>query len=239
MIDTLERTETRRMDTAIPKGDPARAAEFAKRLDTACDAHPHAPPLHRGRYRWICDEMEKHGILVTTSAVAKWFSGDYMPRGRNMDMLARILDVDVVWLQTGVDAMLRPKEQRNRNALAEGAVNLVAGLIQLEGGHIAFPAKDDRRAKDARIDLEAIIRGARYSFHIILAERGDGDKMRIGVPLNYHELVVLAVVIEGFAAVVYEVTPDVIERGKNRGGSIEVETRPGELREITSFAERL
>lgn len=235
MIDTLERTETRRMDTAIPKGDPARAAEFAKRLDTACDAHPHAPPLHRGRYRWIYVEMGKHGIQVTTSAVAKWFSGDYMPRGRNMDMLARILDVDVVWLQTGVDAMLRPKEHRHRNALAEGAVNLVAGLIQLGGGHIAFPEPE----RGGQVDLEAIIRGARYSFHVILAGTGNGEKMRIGVPPNYHELVVLAVVLDGFAVKVYEVTPDLVERGKNRGGSIEVIARPDDLREITSFAERL
>jgi len=163
--------------------------------------------------------------------VRKWFAGEAMPRPDKTALLAELLMVDVAWLQIGVDPDMAPRDRKIRNAQADGAVNAVAGFIQMDGGHPAFPKES------GAVDLHAIIRGAKYDFHISTADAAG----HFHVPLENEELIVLGVKrAEGFCMDIYELTPDLIEaHGVRRGGSIEVAVPPKELRRVESFSNRL
>lgn len=194
-----------------------RDAEFAKRLESACDGHPHVPPLHRGRLTWFRDQLQQRfKMSVTTETVRKWFWGEAKPRPDKIAMIAELLGVDVAWLQIGVDPGMPPRERKARNAMADGAVNIVAGLIQMDGGHPAFPDEE------GEIDLYAIIRGANYAFHVSLGEPV-GAGARFAVPVKRKGLLVLGLLRRDLCFEIIEITEALIEaRGTKRGGSIEV-----------------
>lgn len=209
-----------------------RHPEFAKRLDSACDSIGHCPPKHKGRQSWVMRELKtRFKEEVTPETVRKWFAGEAMPRPDKTALLAEMLMVDVAWLQIGVDPDMTPRDRKARNAVADGAVNAVAGFIQMDGGHPAFPKGGHP------VDLHAIIRGAKYDFHICTAD-ADGH---FHVPVDNEELIVLGVTRgEGFCLEIYELTPDVIEKhGNRRGGSIEVTVPTKKLRRVESFSNRL
>jgi len=209
-----------------------RHPEFAKRLDSACDSVGQCPPKHKGRQNWVMRELKsRFKEEVTPETVRKWFAGEAMPRPDKTAMLAELLMVDVAWLQIGVDPDMAPRDRKARNAVADGAVNAVAGFIQMDGGHPAFPKED------GPVDLHAIIRGAKYDFHISTAD-ADGH---FHVPVDNEELIVLGVARgDGFCLEIYELMPDVIEKhGNRRGGSIEVAVPTKKLRRVESFSNRL
>lgn len=209
-----------------------RHPEFAKRLDSACDNNGHCPPKHKGRQTWVRRELHnRFEEDVTPETVRKWFSGEAMPRPDKTAMLAEILQVDVAWLQIGVDPDLAPRDRKVRNAVVNGAVNAVAGFIQMDGGHPAFPEKE------GSVDLHAIIRGAKYDFHVSTAD----DAGHFHVPVDHEDMIVLGAVRgEGFCLEIYELTPDVIEKhGNRRGGSIGVAVPTKKLRRVESFSNRL
>jgi hypothetical protein len=216
-----------------------RSPEFARRFEQAADLHPHCPAKHRGRLEWVSDQMTKKGHSVSNETVRKWFSGEATPRPDKGAVLAEIMEVDVAWLQMGIDANLAPRERKARNAMADGAVNVVAGLIQMDGGNPAFPDDDDKRAEREHIDLYAIIRGGSYSLNITLGET-EGRKAKFAVPTALGENVIaLGVIREGFTFDVFELTPDLIETGARRGASIEVTADASKLRRIEGFNRRL
>jgi hypothetical protein len=157
-----------------------------------------------------------------------------MPRNEKVAALSQVLEADAAWLQMGYDPQATPKERRVRNAMADGAVNMIAGLIQMDGGHPAFPAEDE-----SPVDLHAIIRGAKYDLHIALGETYDRNA-RFTVPAKSIDAVtVLGVIRDGFAVDVFELTPEVIEEhGQRRGGSIDIEVPGSELRPIKTFEQR-
>lgn len=219
--------------------DPA----FAKRLEEACDKNPNIPPLHSGRLVWVREELKrKFDVSVSLETVRKWFWGEVTPRPDKSAMLASILEVDQAWLQIGIVADLAPRERRARNAMADGVVNVIAGLIQMDGAHPAFPDPDDARATRDNVDLYAIIKGANYAIHVSMGAI-EGDGLRFPVPAKYENVVVLGVVREGFCVDVFELTSEVIETlGNRRGGSIELSLSAEQVRElhrIESFAQRL
>lgn len=160
---------------------------FAQRLNAACDGHPHIPPYGQGRQTWI-----KENTGVSHEAVRKWFTGEARPRPNKMREISKILEVDEAWLSLGITPDLDPKERRARNAIADGAVNVVAGLIQMNGGNCAFP--DDKDPRAAFVDLYAIIRGAQFSIHVALAQQVSEGVYKFNVPKEFEDCTVLGAV---------------------------------------------
>lgn len=206
-----------------------RDAGFAKRFEMACDSHDHCPPLHLGRLRWIADQFsERFGETITTETVRKWRFGEAKPRQDKNALLAQILEVDPTWLYMGVDPELEPKERKARNAMADGAVNIVAGMIQMDGGHPAFPEEGGKE----NVDLYAIIKGAQYALHICTAD----SEGKFAVPTRHQGITVLGLTRKGMSFEIVELSEEIIAAGRKRGGSIEV-TEKG--RKITTFSRRL
>ena len=143
-----------------------RHKDFAKRIEIACENHAHAPSGH-GRQVWLKNALEeKFDEKVSTEAVRKWFAGEARPKPKMMSIVARALAVDEAWLALGITPTATPVEKRKQNALASGAVNLVAAQIQLAGGNIAFPEDPDA------FDLSAIIRGKSLNITVRLLSAG-------------------------------------------------------------------
>lgn len=76
--------------------------EFAERLDLACARNGECPPLNKGRLTWVKRRFhEETGRSLSVEAIRKWFSGDAWPRRDSVLILAKVLNVDSVWLETG------------------------------------------------------------------------------------------------------------------------------------------
>lgn len=225
-----------------------RHPEFAKRLQQAVDGNPHVSQRNFGRLRWFSDQLrDRFQIKASVEGVRKWFDGLTLPRSATMDALAQILEVDRAWLALGVTPNLDQREQKLRNAEADGAVNVVAGLIQMSGSNPAFPTKGDARAEKSHIDLYAIIRGAQYAFHVAVATEIAGG-FRFGVPVEAaQDAFVLGLIRrEGFAVDLLELDAEgLAAHGKRRGASIDVvvnsnySTETHTWTRIQSFARRL
>lgn len=209
-----------------------RDAGYAQRLTLACDRSSLCPPLHQGRLVWIVENLQKRFRLdVTTETVRKWLHGESKPKLDKNARLAELLGVDPVWLYQGIDAALSPREKKARNAMADGAVNVIAGFIQMDGGSVAFPEEE------GNVDLFAIIKGGQYAIHVCLGEERDGA-YHFPAPADYSGVVVLGVVRSGLSVLVTELTPEIIEEnGGRRGGAIDVSL--GEIELIESFTQRL
>lgn len=172
---------------------PIRDKAFARRLNEACDGHPHVPPYNYGRLSWVRDHMqEDQAVDVSLETVRKWFAGEARPRPDKMSKLAALLHVDEAWLSLGITPEMAPSERRAFHENATGALNVVAGLIQLSGGHPAFPEEGDPRGKTA--NLYAIIKGKQIALYVTLGiEEGEGS-YRFTVPANANGSVVVGVV---------------------------------------------
>ncbi len=94
-----------------------------------------------------------------------------------MTCLAKVLDVDEAWLSLGINPVESPTEKKVRNAVADGAVNYVAGLIQMAGGTIAFPDKSEG------YDLFTIINGRKHQIEIKTA-RQENNHFEVRVAPN-------------------------------------------------------
>jgi hypothetical protein len=212
---------------------------LAKRLESACDGNPDVPPLNHGRLGWFVEQLEDRDIQVTVETVRKWFAGETRPRPAPTTALAQILKVDELWLTNGTLPEFNEVQRKRHNAVAGGVVNLVAGFIQIDGGHPAFPADDDSEAKAKNVDLYAIIRGAKYNFHIAPV-LGEGADRHFIVPHEAKETVVLGVVPEGFRVRIFELDWEtVMEKCERKSAGYHVPLEGIILREITSFAERI
>lgn len=166
---------------------PVRDRAFAIRLRKAIEGVPNIPEFGQGQQTWIRDRLD-----VSAEAVRKWFSGEARPRPAMMKKLASVLEVDEAWLSLGVAPDVGPKERKARNAVADGAVNVLAGLIQMNGGHVAFPGDKDPRSE--YVDLYAIIRGANLAFHVSLANELSEGSYRFDVPKEYQDCTVVGVI---------------------------------------------
>lgn len=219
--------------------------EFAKRMQLACDGNPNVPLPNHGRLGWFVTEFERRfGASVTIETVRKWFAGETIPRPKMMGYLAATLEVDHAWLSVGATSQITEKQKKVRNAAADGAVNVVAGLIQICGGSPAFPDDKDRRAAEDKIDLYAVIKGAQYSFHVCLGERA-GNEYQFAIPTEaVRSALVIGLIRTGDLAFrFFEMEGELIaERGQRKGGFFIV-TAPANpastWKEITTFSERL
>ncbi|WP_127076853.1 hypothetical protein [Rhodomicrobium lacus] len=204
------------------RDDPPHKA-FAKRFEDVCENHPAVPDFSRGRYRWIRDELEaRFGIIVGRETVRKWHTGETIPRNDKMKALAELLSVDYGWLAFGI----RPEldvEKRPARVLAESAAaNLIAGFIQLAGGHCAFPEAD---APNSFVDVYAILGNRQRALAISLAKPQENGKLRFSVTNEYAKCTVIGVVQTGIGSIdMYVIPPQLIERhGVLRGPSTDIE----------------
>ena len=218
-----------------------RDAGYAERLKKACDASPHCPPA-RGRLTWISQQfLKRYDEKVSVESVRKWYAGIVKPMRDKNSKLATMLDVDDVWLYLGVNPDMSPRERKVRNAEVDGAVNVIAGFIQMDGGSPAFPEESDALAQRRHIDLYAVIKGASYSFHISLAHK-HGDDWRFSLPNVPDMPIVLGVVRDGFSVDVIELTPELVEThgsGTAAARSVTLTEAQVEAGMLTSFAKRL
>lgn len=225
-----------------PKIRIVRDAPFAQRITKAADHHPHVPPIAQGRLSWFRDRFKAdYGIEISLETVRKWFYGEAKPRPDKMTMLAKMLEVDEGWLSLGLEPDLQPREQKARNAVADGAVNLLAGVIQMNGGNPAFPVEGDRRAERNHIDLYAIIRGAQYAFHVSLAAKADVG-YRFTVPSEWEDAFQMGVImVDPTTFWFIEIGEFDVAKGTKRGGFVEVTIshREAEKRRITNFSQRI
>lgn len=198
-----------------------RDKAFAKRLEIACEGNPHCPTdEYRGKQKWVYDNLlEQFGIKVSPEAVRRWFAGEMRPRPKTIAALARLLEVDLGWLTLGTAPDMTPKEQKARNATADGAVNMVAGIIQMQGGHVAFP-----EAGDTSADMFAIIGGKQYTIEVKLARDLGNDMLRFTVSKDVGKNVVIGVVQaeEGFGVQLIRLTPEIINANPPRGDFREI-----------------
>lgn len=190
---------------------------FSERLNLACDNHPEVPDHGKGRQAWVKDR-----VGVSHEAARKWFAGETRPQPDKMKRLAEALDVDEAWLALGVKPDLEPEERHVRSVKVDGAVNAVLGLIQLNGGHCAFPDAHDNRS--SYVDFYTIIDGSQYGIHISLAQPEGDEGFRFIVPVEYPQCTVIGVV-HAFPLRLHLVnlSAKLIEKHKHRkGGYFEV-----------------
>lgn len=220
--------------TRPAKGEKVKHKEFAQRIAQAVDVHAHIPPPNFGRLQWFVDQMvAQFGTKRTPETYRKWLAGETLPRPRAMHQLAEILQVDEAWLSLGRAPELDRRQQKLRDAAADGVVNVVAGFIQMCGSNPAFPEPSDKRAQREHIDVYAIIKGVQYAFHVVLEKDG-----RFAIPVEAEETFVVGVVrTSDLTCEFVEVTADVMAQGKRKGGLIEVLNN--DLPKISTFAERL
>lgn len=214
---------------------------FAKRLGIACDNHPHAPN-GRGRQLWLCNYLaEMTGVKVSPEAVRKWFAGESKPRPNLLKQIAAVLRVDEAWLSLGLTPTVSPNDKLKAkfNALASGAVNLVAAHIQLAGGSVAYPEEGDDR------DLLTITRGRQYAISVCY---GSTDEVcKLNVPANTTTIIAVFPTLTPTLYRFIRVPTELVEQhGVNLGGFMTVELRRDSdrsywlgndrLPEITDFA---
>jgi transcriptional regulator with XRE-family HTH domain len=181
--------------------------EFAVRFKLAVEGHPLAPVSAHGRQRWVLDKLKTEASLkVSPNTMSKWFHGTARPRPDNIRKIAKVLKVDEVWLSMG----RKPKEQ-TAAALdsaegARGAVLMMAGLIEMNGGRVSFLGKEQ-----APIDLHVNIGGDQFgAVIVVLSEQGASASCVVPEPVG--EARILAVIqcpVEGVTAAVriYDLTP--------------------------------
>ena len=181
-----------------------------------------------------------HDVEVAKETVRKWFAGDTRPRQRPMQALAKILKVDEGWLVAGKPPEFTESQRKTQNVVAGAAVNLVAGFVQMGGGHPSFPQEDDTVAKSNRVDLYAIIRGAHYRFHIATIIGGADGHFMIPAEARDETIVLGVVPLDGFQVRIYELDWETIQNaGVRKPGGYEVRLSDGPFKEVKSFSERL
>lgn len=196
--------------------------DFARRLEQACDGNPGVPQLHRGRLGWFVEHLSQHGIKVTGETVRKWFIGETRPKPQAMEALAQMLKQDVAWLATGSSSVIPAAQTKARNAQASGAVNVVAGFIQMAGYHPAFPDATDTIANDKRIDLYAVIQGQQHQIHVAPIEVVEKKKV-FRIPVESQGLTIVGVIPDSPVSVEFvNIDWDTVANSPRRAGAFEV-----------------
>lgn len=217
--------------------------EFAARLNGVANVNPAVPPIAYGRLGWFSDEFAKRGLNVSKEMVRKYLAGENRPKADRMTALAEILQTDEAWLALGKSPQVETKQTVIRNAQVSGAVNVVAGLIQMHGGAPAFPEDNDLASERQHIDLYTIIRGARYAIHVALADRDDtGFRFPLPPGIGPDVLVLGLIQTSPLGFEIIELDPEGVAEHASRGVlKMGADYRSGghEWRRVETFAKRL
>jgi hypothetical protein len=209
------------------------------RLEQAAELSPDCPSLNRGRYPWIVERLAARGVKSTRESVKRWFHGENRPREAVSNHVADILGVDRVWLYTGVEESLPAKERRALIAESSGAVNVVAGLILMDGGAVAFPEQTEDG--ENAVDIQAIMRGVSYSINVALGKFEEDDRVLFRVPTQHDKLIVIGLIRKGSSFTMVELKPEMIATGKRHSGWIDVTLTSDQIAEntIEDFTKRI
>ncbi|MBB5986019.1 hypothetical protein [Sphingobium lignivorans] len=194
---------------------------YGIRLREACDNSPHCPDENYGRGPWLQEELKKRDIIASRESIKRWLHGEVRPREAKSDALADILGVDRTWLFVGNYNTIAPRDRKQLASSASGYVNIVAGLIQIDGNSIAFPQTGDKRADQEKVDFYAIIQGANYAIHVSVGEAREGGTM-FRLPSNNSELIVIGLIRDGMNFTLIDIDQDTIAEGNARGSWVEV-----------------
>lgn len=121
---------------------------FAQRLKQACSDHPDIPDYGKGLQTELAKRMK-----VSQEAVRKWLAGDSQPRQPTIIRLAKLLDVEYVWLALGTSEteFARLKSVSSRH---DAAVYALISFLITKGYNVAIPPDETDRA-----DIHAIGHG--------------------------------------------------------------------------------
>lgn len=150
---------------------------FAHRLNQAVEQHPQVPVSPYGRQSWLVQKLAKEaGLKVSNNTVNKWMRGMAKPRDENVVKLAKVLDVDDVWLGHGrMTNLSTPKEELVASASnAGGALLILAGLVEA-GGHKVMLEDDGTPS------LRASIKGEKVNC-VAASGQADGKTISFIVP---------------------------------------------------------
>lgn len=109
---------------------------FKTRLNRACHTVSSIPAQGRGRNAYIAQQMK-----VSHESVRKWFSGEAIPRPKSMTALAKLLKVEVSWLQLGVDHS-QIQVHRGEAQKKDIGVFVLAHFLTSNDFHVAFTPSD-------------------------------------------------------------------------------------------------
>ena len=184
--------------------------EFARRLVQACDESPLVPEHGQGRQVYLAKKLK-----VTQEAVRKWLVGESLPRPDKIGALAKVLDVDAVWLQLGTSP-LEIAGKRQAALRGDAAVYGVMSYLLLAGYHVALP-----NSVEERVDIFAIKHGTQLS---ILAKMGEplarGEwKFVFPANLNARWHGVVMGDEPSLHLAIYDIPPDLALRHGHRTGS--------------------
>jgi len=197
--------------------------EFSFRLTQAVEASPLAPPTPHGRLSWLQRELERGGTKVSVNTVHKWCHGLSRPREDKIRALAKTLKVDEVWLALGRKPVDAHRQSDANMSKAKGAVLLLAGLIEVHGGKVTFPANSESTPH-----LWANINGEQFGVIAVTPQGQDGAKVSFIVPEPVGPHRVLAVVNTGksLSATLFDLT-DVPRQSLGGFSVVTLETRKG------------
>lgn len=198
------------MATTAPTSLTVLHEPFARRMKQACDANEDIPPLNDDRLVWMQQRMSQEGHSVSLQTVMRWYYGAAMPRQKKLISLAKVLSVSPSWLSLGREDKSKV-DTSTRRISAEGAVNALAGHMQMAGVPCAFPEKDDPKADT--VHFYSIIQGRQ---HPIYVAAGSTDKKEnhviFQVPVKHSKTVVLVVMPVGSKSLeVWHVAPETLD----------------------------
>ncbi|WP_157928955.1 helix-turn-helix domain-containing protein [Pararhizobium haloflavum] len=190
--------------------------EFASRVNHACDNNPKIPDGW-GRQAYVQAQFEKAGIPLSRQSVNRWFQGYSVPRLKKLNFLAKVLDVDEGWLVFGA----MPEGEHHRKTRhpidISGAIQLVTGLLTMDGAICAFAEPND----EAGLHFRTVYKGRHFRCHCVAADTTD-EGYRVVVSPNYANLTTFIVVrYEGWDFRIFKIVPGVIKStGEHRGGFV-------------------
>jgi hypothetical protein len=123
-------------------------------------------------------------------------------------------------LSLGIVPEMTQREKKKRGHTAEGGALLVAGLIQISGGHTTFPAPSSVQSPD----LIAIIDGDAVEIDVPLARMIDDRVHTLTIKRSYEEHAVVGVIPNGFGARLIRIaTRAIVQHGVRRGDYLELD----------------
>jgi len=191
--------------------------EFSRRMKIALEANPGIPEKNRGMFSWVRNELrEKHGIEVTLETVRKWYAGTIRPRAKKLEALAEILRADTAWLAHGSTIMQDTLDTARHRASSHGAINVVAGFLQIEGASIAFPEDEN----EAQRNHFFVIHQGRHSAAFVSHGQKKAAAYRFEFPNIAEKVKLLFTIIdeEGKFRMFIPSVADIRENASYRGG---------------------
>lgn len=167
--------------------------EFSARLRMAVEGHPLAPDTPFGRQSWLREKLAREAkIEVSANAIHKWMNDASRPREDNIRAIAKVLNVDELWLSMGKTPGNKSDTQGPDPGKATSAgVMILGGLIEMAGGRVIFPGKEDPADIRATIDgqdvgIVVVVCDAAEPVNAIMVQEPVGDTRVIGVTRRCH-----------------------------------------------------